>query len=295
MSTDPTSTTTTRHDDPRTTTHMDAPTTPAVELVDVVKSFGSGSTEVRALRGVSLAIAPGELVAVMGPSGCGKSTLLHLAGGLEQPSAGRVLLHGRDLGDLDAAGRAALRRTEVSFVFQRLNLLASLTALENVSLPLELDGVGAREARDRAREALVAVGLDSGTVGRLDRYPDEFSGGQQQRIAIARAIVGRQRVLLCDEPTGALDVATADSVIELLAGLPQRFGTTVVLVTHEPRFASWADRVVFLRDGEVVDQTPSLLGVPVEAAAPLAADDDGTTADAADTADADASTPEGGS
>jgi putative ABC transport system ATP-binding protein len=300
--TTPTTTTTpiptpTRHDDPRTTTHMDAPTTPAVELVDVVKSFGSGSTEVRALRGVSLAIAPGELVAVMGPSGCGKSTLLHLAGGLEQPSAGRVLLHGRDLGDLDATGRAALRRSEVSFVFQRLNLLASLTALENVSLPLELDGVGAREARDRAHEALIAVGLDSASVGRLDRYPDEFSGGQQQRIAIARAIVGRQRVLLCDEPTGALDVATADSVIELLAGLPQRFGTTVVLVTHEPRFASWADRVVFLRDGEVVDQTPSLLGVPVAAAAPMAADE-GSTADTADTADtavADASTPEGGS
>ncbi len=295
MSTDPTSTTTTRHDDPRTTTHMDAPTTPAVELVDVVKSFGSGSTEVRALRGVSLAIAPGELVAVMGPSGCGKSTLLHLAGGLEQPSAGRVLLHGRDLGDLDATGRAALRRTEASFVFQRLNLLASLTALENVSLPLELDGVSSREARDRAREALAAVGLAAETADRFDRYPDEFSGGQQQRIAIARAIVGRQRVLLCDEPTGALDVATADSVIELLAGLPQRFGTTVVLVTHEPRFASWADRVVFLRDGEVVDQTPSLLGVPVEAAAPLAADaEDGAPDDGAAPGTA-ASTLDGGS
>lgn len=258
----------TRSHDPRTSTHMDAPTTPAVEFLDVVKSFGTGSTEVRALRGVSLAIAPGELVAVMGPSGCGKSTLLHLAGGLEQPSAGRVRLHGRDLGDLDAAERAALRRTEVSFVFQRLNLLASLTALENVSLPLELDGVGAREARARAEEALAAVGLAGEAAGQFDRYPDEFSGGQQQRIAIARAIVGRQRVLLCDEPTGALDVATADSVIELLAGLPQRFGTTVVLVTHEPRFASWADRVVFLRDGEVVDQTPSLLGVPAAGAAP---------------------------
>lgn len=262
----PHSTTTTDHlHDPRTTIPMDASTTPAVEFVDVVKSFGAGSTEVRALRGVSLTIAPGELVAVMGPSGCGKSTLLHLAGGLEQPSAGRVRLYGRDLGDLDATERAALRRTEVSFVFQRLNLLASLTAIENVSLPLELDGVSAREARERAREALAAVGLGDATANQFDRYPDEFSGGQQQRIAIARAIVGRQRVLLCDEPTGALDVATADSVIELLAGLPQRYGTTVLLVTHEPRFASWADRVVFLRDGEIVDQTPSLHGAPADA------------------------------
>jgi putative ABC transport system ATP-binding protein len=137
-----------------------------------------------------------------------------------------------------------------------------------VSLPLELDGVGAREARDRAREALAAVGLDGESIGRLDRYPDEFSGGQQQRIAIARAIVGRQRVLLCDEPTGALDVATADTVVELLASLPQRFGTTVVLVTHEPRFASWADRVVFLRDGQIVDETPSLLGTGPAAEVP---------------------------
>ena len=272
--------------DRRTTPTMDSTTTPAIEFVDVVKRFGAGAAEVRALRGVSLEVAPGELVAVMGPSGCGKSTLLHVAGGLEQVDAGRVRLYGRDLGATD---RAALRRREVSFVFQRLNLLASLTALENVSLPLELDGVGAREARDRAREALAAVGLDGESIGRLDRYPDEFSGGQQQRIAIARAIVGRQRVLLCDEPTGALDVATADTVVELLASLPQRFGTTVVLVTHEPRFASWADRVVFLRDGQIVDQTPSLLGVPLEAAAPVAADADPRVDDAA------APTADGGS
>jgi putative ABC transport system ATP-binding protein len=275
--------------DRRTTPTMDSTTTPAIEFVDVVKRFGAGAAEVRALRGVSLEVAPGELVAVMGPSGCGKSTLLHVAGGLEQVDAGRVRLYGRDLGDLGATDRAALRRREVSFVFQRLNLLASLTALENVSLPLELDGVGAREAGDRAREALAAVGLDGESIGRLDRYPDEFSGGQQQRIAIARAIVGRQRVLLCDEPTGALDVATADTVVELLAGLPQRFGTTVVLVTHEPRFASWADRVVFLRDGQIVDQTPSLLGVPLEAAAPVAADADPRVDDAA------APTADGGS
>jgi len=228
----------------------------AVELIDVVKSFGSGSAEVRALSGVSLRIEPGEFVAVMGPSGCGKSTLLHLAGAMEDPSAGRVLVQGRDLGDLNVTERATLRRTSVGYVFQRLNLLASLTAMENVALPLELDGIGVREARGRAKDALAAVGIAES----LDRYPDDFSGGQQQRIAIARAIVGQRAVLLADEPTGSLDTISGDGIIELLAGLPARFGTAVVLVTHEPRFASWSDRVVFLRDGRVVDQTGSLVG-----------------------------------
>jgi putative ABC transport system ATP-binding protein len=225
----------------------------AVEFVDVVKRFGAGSTEVRAVNGVSLRIEPGEFVAIMGPSGCGKSTLLHMAGALEDPSAGRVFVGGRDLADLDIRGHAALRRSEVGYVFQRLNLLASLTAIENVALPLELDGISARNARSRARDALISVGL----IDQLDRYPDDFSGGQQQRIAIARAIVGERKLLLADEPTGSLDTATGDSVIEVLAALPQRHGTAVVLVTHEPRFASWTDRVVFLRDGRVVDQTES--------------------------------------
>ena len=225
----------------------------AVEFVEVVKKFGAGSTEVRALSGVSLRVEPGEFVAIMGPSGCGKSTLLHLAGALEDPSAGRVFVGGRDLADLDIRGLAALRRSEVGYVFQRLNLLASLTAIENVALPLELDGISARTARGRAKEALVSVGLEE----QLDRYPDDFSGGQQQRIAIARAIVGERKLLLADEPTGSLDTATGDSVIEVLAALPARYGTAVVLVTHEPRFASWTDRVVFLRDGRIVDQTAS--------------------------------------
>jgi putative ABC transport system ATP-binding protein len=230
----------------------------AVELIDVTKSFGSGSTEVRALRGVSMRIEPGEMVAVMGPSGCGKSTLLHLAGAMEAPSSGRVLVHGRDLGDLNLSEQAALRRRDVGYVFQRLNLMPSLSAWENVALPLELDGVPLKVARERALAALDSVGLGRDRK-MLDRYPDEFSGGQQQRIAIARAIVGEQRVLLADEPTGALDTVTADDVIELLAGLPSRTGTAVVLVTHEPRFASCTDRVVFMRDGVVVDETPSLL------------------------------------
>jgi putative ABC transport system ATP-binding protein len=230
----------------------------ALEFEQVVKVFGEGAAEVRALDGLDLVIRQGELVAVMGPSGCGKSTMLHLAGALEDPTAGTVRLHGRDLATLDAAERAALRRTEVGLVFQRLNLIASLTALENVSLPLELGGMTARSARPLALAALDSVGLTQ----QLDRYPDHFSGGQQQRIAIARALAGGSRLLLADEPTGALDSRTADEMVALLAGLPAACGATVVLVTHEPRFASWADRVVFLRDGVVVDQTSPLPPIP---------------------------------
>lgn len=224
---------------------------PALAFRTVVKRYGSGTTEVRALTDVSLSIAPGELVAVMGPSGCGKSTLLHLGGALEEADAGSVSVFGTDLSTLDAAGRAKLRRTDVGFVFQRLNLLPSLTALENVMLPLELEGIRPKVARESAREMLAAVGLTE----QVDRFPDDFSGGQQQRIAIARAVVGQRRLVLADEPTGALDTATGDAVVELLAGLPARTGAAVVLVTHEPRFASWADRVVFLRDGRIVDES----------------------------------------
>lgn len=230
---------------------MADPTTPALELRDVVKRYGSGLTEVRALTDVSFAVAPGELVAVMGPSGCGKSTMLHLAGALEDPDAGQVLVGGRDLSTTSATERAALRRTDVGFVFQRLNLVPSLSAMENVMLPLELEGVPAREAREEARRALVSVGI----VEQLDRFPDEFSGGQQQRIAVARATVGRRKLLLADEPTGALDTMTGDAVIELIAALPAATGAAVVLVTHEPRYAAWADRVVFLRDGRIVDES----------------------------------------
>lgn len=227
------------------------PAAPILELRDVVKTYGSGVNEIRALNGVSLSVEPGEFVAIMGPSGCGKSTMLHLAGALELPTAGRVLVNGRDIAELSAEAGAALRRHEVGYVFQRLNLITSLTAIENVMLPLELDGVRRREARDRASDALHTVGLHE----QLDRYPDDFSGGQQQRIAIARSIVGTRQLLLADEPTGALDTMNSDQVIELLAGLPQRHGTSIVLVTHEPRFASWADRVMFLRDGRVVDES----------------------------------------
>ena len=224
--------------------------TPALELEAVVKRYGSGLAEVRALTDVSLRVEPGQLIAVMGPSGCGKSTMLHLAGALEDPDAGHVLVAGRDLSTLNAAERATLRRTDVGFVFQRLNLVPSLTAMENVMLPLELEGLPARESRDRARAALESMGIDE----QLDRFPDDFSGGQQQRIAVARALVGTRKLILADEPTGALDTMTGDAVIELLAGLPASTGAAVVLVTHEPRYAAWADRVVFMRDGRIVDE-----------------------------------------
>lgn len=231
---------------------------PMLELRSVVKRYGDGPTEIRALSDVSLTVQPGELVAIMGPSGCGKSTLLHLAGGLDRADAGSVRVDGRSLEAMSPSERAELRRRDLGFVFQRLNLVPSLTALENVLLPLELDGVRARAAKERARDALASVGITE----QIDRFPDDFSGGQQQRIAVARAVVGERRLVLADEPTGALDTLTGDAVIELLAGLPARHGTAVVLVTHEPRYASWADRVVFLRDGRVVDDT----GAPVTTA-----------------------------
>jgi len=226
--------------------------TPVVEFRDVVKAFGTGGTEVRALNGITAAIAPGEFVAIMGPSGCGKSTLLHLGGGLELPTAGQVLFEGDDLSSVGPVRLAEIRRRHLGYVFQALNLVPSLTAVENVMLPLELDGVAARAARTVATEALERVGI----VEQVDRYPDAFSGGQQQRIAIARAVVGDRRVVFADEPTGALDTLTSDQVVEVLAALA-RSGVAVVMVTHEPRFASWADRVLFLRDGVIVDQTES--------------------------------------
>ena len=238
--------------------------TAVLELIDVVKRYGAGEAEVRALTNVSLIVGAGEFVAVMGPSGSGKSTLLHLAGGLEQPTAGRFIVMGQDLDDRSATELAALRRRQVGYVFQRLNLVPTLTAVENVMLPLELDGVRTREARRQATEALASVGIDDPK----DRYPDDLSGGQQQRVAIARAIVGDRSLLLADEPTGALDTVTGDMVIELLASLVTERGCSLVLVTHEARFAAWADRIVRVRDGQLIEETrPSALGDEIERSA----------------------------
>ncbi len=223
--------------------------TPVLELRALTRVHGDGPTAVHALRGVDLAVAPGELVAVMGPSGSGKSTLLTLAGGLDTATSGEVLVEGVPLSGLDAGGLAQLRRRAVGYVFQELNLLPALTAAENVALPLELDGVRARDARARALKVLDE--LEMSDLG--GRFPDDLSGGQQQRVAIARALVGERRLVLADEPTGALDSVTGEGVMELLRARCDA-GAAGVLVTHEARLAGWADRVVFLRDGLVVDE-----------------------------------------
>ncbi|MFE0579490.1 ABC transporter ATP-binding protein [Streptomyces sp. NPDC058874] len=226
------------------------PRQPVLQLERLVRTHGSGATEVHALRGIDLAVHPGELVAVMGPSGSGKSTLLTLAGGLDVPTSGRVLVEGTDITTASRTQLAALRRRSIGYVFQDYNLIPALTAAENVALPLELDGTSARKARGAALAALAEMNL--GVLA--DRFPDEMSGGQQQRVAIARALVGDRRLVLADEPTGALDSETGESVLGLLRSRCDA-GAAGVLVTHEPRFAAWADRVVFLRDGTVVDET----------------------------------------
>jgi len=224
--------------------------TSALELRGVSKVYGSGASEVHALSDVDLSVERGELVAVMGPSGSGKSTLLTIAGSLEQASSGHVLVDGVDLASVSRTGQATMRRRSIGYVFQDFNLLPGLTALENVTLPLELDGVRARAARAPALQALEELDV----ADRADRYPDELSGGERQRVAIARAIVGERGLLLADEPTGALDSVNGESVMRLLRAATQR-GVAGVVVTHEAQLASWANRVMFLRDGRVVDQT----------------------------------------
>jgi putative ABC transport system ATP-binding protein len=224
--------------------------TSALELRQISKIYGSGPTEVRALLDVDLSVERGELVAIMGPSGSGKSTLLTIAGSLEEPTAGQVLVDGLDLASVSRSQRARMRRRAIGYVFQDFNLLPGLTALENVTLPLELDGVRAKAARSTGLEALEELDV----AEHADRYPDELSGGERQRVAIARAIVGERGLLLADEPTGALDSVNGEAVMRLLRAATQR-GVAGVVVTHEAQLASWADRVVFLRDGHIVDQT----------------------------------------
>jgi putative ABC transport system ATP-binding protein len=221
-----------------------------LRMTDVYRVHGSGPTAVRALDGVSLTVAAGELVAVMGPSGSGKSTLLNLAGALDLPTAGVVEIDGQSTSSLRPAALAALRRRRVGVVFQDLNLIPSLTAAENIGLPLELDGRRVSEARRAAVGALHELGLDE----LADRYPDQMSGGQQQRVAIARALVGERRLVLADEPTGALDSLTGEGVLAVLRARCDA-GAAGLLVTHEARHAAWADRVIYLRDGRVVDST----------------------------------------
>jgi putative ABC transport system ATP-binding protein len=221
-----------------------------LDIRNLTRVHGHGESEVHALRGVSLRVAAGELVAVMGPSGSGKSTLLTIAGGLDSPTGGTVSIEGTEIGALSRKTLAALRRRSVGYVFQDFNLIPALTAAENIALPRELDGDSTRAARKLALVALDEVGIPE----LADRVPDDMSGGQQQRVAIARAIVGERRLVLADEPTGALDTETGEQVLRLLRARCDA-GAAGVLVTHEARHAAWADRVVFLRDGLMIDET----------------------------------------
>ncbi|HLN04637.1 MAG TPA: ABC transporter ATP-binding protein [Acidimicrobiales bacterium] len=221
-----------------------------LELRNVSKSYGAGSTLVHALVDVSLAVDRGSLVAVMGPSGSGKSSLLTIAGSLEEPTGGDVLIDGKPLASMSHNDKARLRRRTIGYVFQDFNLLAGLTALENVSLPLELDDLSARKARTLAMTALENVGI----AERAGHFPDELSGGERQRVAIARAVVGERHLLLADEPSGALDSANGEAVMKMIRGACKQ-GVAAVVVTHDAHLASWADRVVFLKDGRIVDQT----------------------------------------
>jgi len=216
----------------------------------VSRVYGQGAAEVRALDGVDLTVDAGSMVAVMGPSGSGKSTLLTIAGSLEDPTSGEVLVNGEELSRLSRNARARLRRRSVGFVFQDFNLLPGLTAAENVTLPLELDGLSARKARAAGLRSLDELGLGD----RAEHFPDQLSGGERQRVAIARAVVGERRLLLADEPSGALDSVNGEAVMRLIHAACQR-GVAAVVVTHDAQLASWADRVVFLRDGRVTDRT----------------------------------------
>ena len=229
--------------------------TAVIELCGVTKVYGEGASEVHALHEVDLTVQAGQLVAVMGPSGSGKSTLLTIAGSLEEPSTGEVFIDGVALSAMSRNDRARLRRRSIGYVFQDFNLLAGLTAAENVTLPLELDGVSSKAARSLGLEALAALGVAEHAA----RFPDELSGGERQRVAIARALVGERHVLLADEPTGALDSANGEAVMRLLRKAMER-GVAGIIVTHDAQLASWADRVVFLRDGRVVDQTATPAG-----------------------------------
>jgi putative ABC transport system ATP-binding protein len=221
-----------------------------LELRQVCKIYGTDATEVQALSNVDLAVERGSLVAVMGPSGSGKSTLLTIAGSLEEPTSGEVVIDGASLSSMSRNDKARLRRRTVGYVFQDFNLLAGLTAAENVSLPLELDGISPRNAQLAGIAALEELGL----ADRATHYPDQLSGGERQRVAIARAIVGERSLLLADEPSGALDSTNAETVMRMIL-VACHHGVAAMVVTHDAQLASWADRVVFIRDGRIVDQT----------------------------------------
>lgn len=227
-----------------------------IELKNVHKVYPMDEVSVPALRGIDLTIKPGEFVAIMGPSGSGKSTLMHLLGCLDVPSDGLVQLDSRDITKLDEDTLAQIRGKKIGFVFQTFNLIPTLTALENVELPLFFQGVPRAERRVRAAELLRKVGLD----GRMHHKPAQLSGGERQRVAVARALANDPEIILADEPTGNLDSESGEAILELLAQL-HREGKTIILVTHNPEAAAYAQRIVRIRDGRLVAEvTPSAVG-----------------------------------
>jgi putative ABC transport system ATP-binding protein len=219
-----------------------------LELQRISKSYGEGATAVHALDEIDLSLDEGQLVAVMGPSGSGKSTLLTIAGSLEEPTSGEVAIAGASLRAMSRNDKARLRRRTIGYVFQDFNLLPGLTAAENVALPLELDGISARKAQQAGLAALERLGL----AERAGHYPDQLSGGERQRVAIARSVVGERKLLLADEPSGALDSTNSEVVMRMILDACKR-GVAAVVVTHDAQLASWADRVIFIRDGRAVD------------------------------------------
>lgn len=224
---------------------------PLVSAENLTRTYGSGNTAVMALDHINLSVNAGEFVAVMGPSGCGKSTLLHLIGGLDQPSEGRVVIDGLPLEEMRDDALTELRRRKIGFVFQFFNLIPVLSAAENAALPVTLGGATPAEAGTRAAEWLTRFGLGD----RLSSRPDQLSGGQQQRVAVARALVADPALILADEPTGNLDTHAGDEIAGLLRDVSKKYGRTVMMVTHDPRIAAYADRIVFLKDGKVLDDT----------------------------------------
>jgi len=221
-----------------------------IAIQDITKVYQMGAVEVHALRGVSLSVQPGEMVAIMGPSGSGKSTLMNIIGCLDQPTAGTYWLDGEEVGQLDDDRLAAIRNQRIGFVFQTFNLLPRTTALENVALPLIYAGMGRSERLQRAREALEAVGLGE----RVGHSPTELSGGQQQRVAIARALVNRPSIILADEPTGNLDSRSGREVMAILQKLNRERSITVVLVTHDATIARHTTRILHLYDGRITEE-----------------------------------------
>ncbi len=215
------------------------------------KVYGSGSTAVSALKGISMQIAQGEFVAVMGPSGCGKSTLLHLLGGLDLPTEGDVIIDGENLFKLSDQRLTELRRRKIGFIFQFYNLIPVLTAVENAALPVTLDGMRQAEAYPKAELWLNRMGLGE----RMHHRPDQLSGGEQQRVAIARALLNEPALILADEPTGNLDTRASDEIAILLRKVADEYNRAVVMVTHDPRIAAYADRILFLKDGLIIDET----------------------------------------